>query len=78
MAVADARSTCGRQGGARVPRLPCPSWRRPTPLGRLRLGHGCVEFSRRLNHAALMTAHFGRDGLVCELGEGVVATVGVM
>jgi len=72
MAVADARSTYSRQGGARVPSLPGPSWRRPTPLGRLRLGHGCVEIFRRLNPAALMAAHFGRDGLVCELGEGVV------
>jgi len=72
MAVADARSTCSRQGGARVLRLPGPSRRRPPPLGRLRLGHGYVEISRRLNHAALMTAHFGRDEPVRELGEGVV------
>jgi len=72
MAVADARSTCSRQGGARVPHLPCLSRGRPTPIGRLRLDHGSVEISRRLNHAALMTAHSGRDELVRELGEGVV------
>jgi len=77
MAVTDARSTCSRQGGASVPHLPCLSRRRPTPIGRLRLGHGSVEISRRLNHAALMAAHTGRNELVRELGEGGGATVGV-
>jgi hypothetical protein len=72
MAVTDARSTCSRQGGASVPHLPCLSRRRPTPIGRLRLDHGSVEISRRLNHAALIAAYFGRDELVRELEEGVV------
>ncbi len=68
-AVADARSTCSRQGGASVPHMPGPSRRQPTPLGRLRLDHGVVEISRRLNFAALMAVHSGRDEPVRELGE---------
>ncbi len=71
-AVADARSTCRRQGGASLAHMPGPSRGRPTPIGRLRLDHGFVEISRRLNRAAFMAVHSGRDELVVELGEGVV------
>jgi len=77
MAVVDARSICSRQGEARVPPLPSLNRQRPTPVGRFRLDRYYVEISRRLDLAALMAAHTGRNELVRELGEGGGATVGV-
>ncbi len=79
-AVAGARSTSGRQGGERVPRLPGLNRRRPTLVGWFRLDRNFVGIrvlALRLNLAALMAAHTGRNELVRELGEGGGARVGV-
>ena len=79
-AVAGARSTYGRQAGEHVPRLPGLNRRRSTLVGWFRLDRNFVGIrvlALRLNLAALMAAHTGRNELVRELGEGGGARVGV-
>ena len=63
-----------------MPRLPGLNRRRPTLVGWFRLDRNFVGIrvlALRLNLAALMAAHTGRNELVRELGEGGGARVGV-